>query len=547
MNARALAFSALLLAGCVTTQQVDPDRSPDPRDDLPELSGVEQQKLEEERHRRLAAERPLTQVLAIADADPIINVRVVLQTGSADDPRGKEGVAALSAKLMRQATEKLSAAELADTLYPWAAELDVQVDKDATVFLGRVHRDHAAAFTEVLLDVILRPRLDPKDFARIKDEQLSYLKSTLRTGNDEALQREALEALLYDGARLAPAAFAAAPQHPYAHTPAGTVAGIESIALHDVRAFHKAALVRDRLVLGVSGGAPPDMVARLKGALEALPFSSGERATARVPAAPDRNVLLIVDKPSAGTAISVGLALPELLPTHPDYAAMKIAETWFGEHRNLIGHLFDSMREKRGLNYGDYAYVEHFVQEGWSTYERLNIPRRTQYFSMWIRPVEHKNRLFALRQALWELDKLVRDGIPTDEGFARVQSFVQGYWRQKEAPPLRGLGYRVDQALTGMPFDRDGLRERVRQLTRADVNAAIRRHLRADRLALVVVTEDGAGMARDLVARKAAPLKYLAPNIDKAQLAEDAVIDAFDVGLAADRILVVKPDALFAR
>mgnify|MGYP001569089412 FL=1 len=137
------------------------------------------------------------------------------------------------------------------------------------------------------------------------------------------------------------------------------------------------------------------MVAKLKRALEALPFSSGERAPAPPPASPDANVLLIVDKPSAGTAISLGFPLADLSRTHPDYAALKLAETWFGEHRNLIGHLFDSMREKRGLNYGDYAYVEHFAQEGWSTYEQLNIPRRTQYFSIWNRPVQHNNRMFA--------------------------------------------------------------------------------------------------------------------------------------------------------
>ena len=41
-------------------------------------------------------------------------MRIAFQAGSADDPVGKEGLAALSSKLMREATEKLSAAELAE-------------------------------------------------------------------------------------------------------------------------------------------------------------------------------------------------------------------------------------------------------------------------------------------------------------------------------------------------------------------------------------------------------------------------------------------------
>ena len=549
MSVRRLSLMAAMLVGgaCVSTQQVDPDRSPDPRDDLPELDAAARAAVGATEHARAAAERPLGTVVDVIEGDPIVNVRLVLQSGSADDPAGKEGLAALSAKLARQATERLSVTELTDTLYPWAAELDVQVDKDTIAFIGRVHRDHAAAFTEVFLDVLLHPRLDAKDFARVKSEQRTFVTTTLRMGNDEALQREALEALLYDGRAIAPSAFPAAVRHPYAHTPAGTVAGLDAITLDDVGAFLARARARDRLVLGISGGAPAAMVSRLTGALEALPFSDQERTAAPTPAAPNQNLLVIVDKPAAGTAISVGFALTDLSRAHPDYPAMKLAETWFGEHRNLIGHLFSSMREKRGLNYGDYAYVEHFAQEGWSTYEQLNIPRRTQYFSMWIRPVEHKNRLFALRQTLWELDRFAREGIPDDESFARVQSFVQGYWQQKEQTPLRRLGYQVDQALTRQPFDRDGLRERVRKLTRADVNAAIRRHLRADRLSVVVVTDNGAALAADIAADKHAPLIYLAPPTDPAQLADDGRIDAFSLGLAGDHVLVVKPDALFAR
>lgn len=532
-----IAAAILTWAGCVTTRQVD-DRSPDPRDDLPSLAG-EDQSLELARRAKLASTHPLTTVLDLSPRDPIVNVRVVFQAGSADDAAGKEGTAALTARLMRQATEKLSAAQFADALFPWAAELDTQVDKDTIAFLGRVHRDHVDAFAGVFLDVLLHPRLDPVDFDRVRAEQKAFIESTLRTGNDEALQREALEVALYD---------APGTRHPYRHTPAGTVKALAGLSLDDVKAFIRTQLTRDRLVLGVSGGASPQLVERLKAGLETLPFAPEgfARPVPSTPAPPPRSTALFVDKPAAGSAISVGFALSELSRTHPDYPAMKLAETWFGEHRSLIGHLFNSMREARGLNYGDYAYVEHFRQEGWSTSEQLNIPRRTQYFSIWIRPVEHKNRLFALRQTLWELDKLVRDGIPDDESFRRVRSYVQGYWRAKEQEPMRRLGYMIDRALTGMPWDRDQLRARVNELTREDVNAAIRRHLRADRLTIVVVTEDAKALADQIAKKAPSPISY-AGKVDAKQLAEDKIIESWDAGLASDAIQVISPTALFAQ
>jgi zinc protease len=528
---------AIVLLGsvsCVTTQRLS-DASPDPRDDLPALNEAQEREMARVQREKLAAQTPLISVLELSPRDPIVNVRVVFKAGAADDPAGKEGLASLTATLMRQGTDKLSAAELADTLFPWAAEIGVQVDKDTIVFMGRVHQDHAAAWADVFLDVITKPRLDAKDFARVKEEQRAFIENTLRTGNDEALQREALELAIYPKG------------HVYAHTPAGTVAGLKAIKLDDVRAFIASTLTRDRVVLGVSGGAPPAVVAKLQKALEALPFApeGTERALPGAPAPPAKTAATFIEKPSAGSAISVGFELESLSRSHADYPAMKLAETWFGEHRNLIGHLFNSMREVRGLNYGDYAYVEHFAQEGWSTYERLNITRRTQYFSIWIRPVEHKNRLFALRQTLWELDKLVAKGIPDDESFQRVQSFVQGYWRAKEQEPMRALGYRIDQVLTKQPMDREAMRAAVMKLTRADVNAAIARHLRRDKLRIVVVTTDAAALEADILANKPSPLTYGGKMEDKKQLAEDKEIEAFDLGLADADITIVPPTAFF--
>lgn len=523
--------------GCVTTQTIT-DASPDPRDDLPAPTVEEAHALKVKERIRLEHAHPVVTVLELVPRAPIINMRVVFQAGSADDAPGREGTAAVTARLMREATTARTASELARALYPWAAELDVQVDKDTIVFSGRVHGDHAQAFSELFLDVILNPRLAPEDFERVRAEQRAALTTALRSSNDEALQREALESEIYS-----------APGHPYRHTPTGTVKGLDALTLDDVRAFIASHLTRDRVILGVSGGASPALVDTMVQRLGSLPFSThvggaDERRAVPTPSPPANTTALLIDKPAAGTAISVGFALAELSRSHPDYPAMKLAETWFGEHRNLIGHLFNSMREQRGLNYGDYAYIEHFQQEGWSTYERLNIPRRTQYFSMWIRPVQHKHRMFALRQALWELDKFARAGIPDDESFERAQSFVQGYWRAKEQEPMRRLGYRIDEVLTGAAHDRDGLRAAVAKLTRDEVNAAIRRHLRADRLSIVVVTQDAAALRAEMLAGRPSPLGYAA-QVPETQRTEDDVIQVFPLNLDAAGIRAVPATTLF--
>ena len=44
----------------------------------------------------------------------------------------------------------------------------------------------------------------------------------------------------------------------------------------------------------------------------------------------------------------------------PDFPALLLMQSWLGQHRESGGRLFDRMRELRGLNYGDYAYLEYF-------------------------------------------------------------------------------------------------------------------------------------------------------------------------------------------
>jgi zinc protease len=549
-----LCATLLLASGCVTTEHkgVAPHAAllqsgPDPRAQLPRLA-------ESERRASLPAMEGMRVITQLSKSDPIVSLRAVFLTGSRHDPVGKEGLTWLCAHLMREATASLSQVQLREALFPWAAELEVQVDKETTVFAGRVHRDHAEGFTRLFLDVLLAPRLDEADLARLKSRALDHLRNELRQGNDELLQREALEVALFDVPMAAASGPAAGqvggpgnnvPRHPYRHAPVGTVQGLESISLEDVKQHLRGTFTQDRMLLGVAGGGGPRLVEELQRALSELPAKSTPAAPLPVAQQPLTSKALILSKRAPGTAISLGYVIG-VDKSHADYPALKVAEAFFGEHRNRVGRLFQTMREERGLNYGDYAYVEHFVQEGWSKDERLNIGRRQQYFSIWLRPVEHKNGHFALRQAAFELERFTREGIPDDGSFDRLVTFLLGHWQQKEQRPMRRLGYALDDVFYGTGHDRDGLRARLKELTRDDVNAVIKRHLRADRLHMVIVTEGGEAFGRRLVEGAPSPIEYPAEKPARI-LEEDKRISTWDLGLKAKDVKVVTPETLFER
>ena len=70
--------------------------------------------------------------------------------------------------------------------------------------------------------------------------------------------------------------------------------------------------------------------------------------------------------------------------------------------------LYQRIREVRGMNYGDYAYPEHFEQDGWGTFPLANVARRDQYFSIWLRPLRPEQAHFAIRLAIHELRAMAR-------------------------------------------------------------------------------------------------------------------------------------------
>jgi zinc protease len=121
------------------------------------------------RKARAAARKPpagARTVLLPSPANPLVAVRLYFDVGADDDPKGKEGLASLTAAMLGEGgTKERTYAEVLDALYPMAARIRYYGDKDSVVFEGTVHRDNLAAFAELLAAQILEPRFSPRTSA----------------------------------------------------------------------------------------------------------------------------------------------------------------------------------------------------------------------------------------------------------------------------------------------------------------------------------------------------------------------------------------------
>lgn len=471
-------------------------------------------------------------VVALPTPDsPLVTLRIGFRTGSVDDPPGKNGLNALTALMMgRGGTATLGFEEITETLYPWSASIRAQFDKEMTVLVGEVHRDHLDPFFAIVRDLVTAPGFDAADFERNRDFLTNSVVATLRGSDDEELGKETLNALLYAG-------------HPYEAPTVGAEEGLAALTLDDVRAFHRAHYTRARALIGVAGGYPDGFVERVeREILDRLPAEGTRRAPIPAPRTLDGREVLLVDKDAIATAISIGFPL-DANRADDDFYALLVANSWFGEHRTFHGLLMNRMRGQRGLNYGDYSYIENFLQDGGSRLPVPNIPRSRQFFSIWIRPVPHHNAHFALRQAIRELHALVDEGLSAED-FEATREFLLNYSKLYVQTASRRLGYHMDSAVYGGGYYIDEIQRRLSALTVDEVNAAVRRHLQYDNLAIAVVTRDAARFAEALVAGEPSPPTYNTAVTDEIR-AEDALIESFDLAIRPDRVRVVPVEQMF--
>ncbi|MET0284668.1 MAG: pitrilysin family protein [Polyangiales bacterium] len=484
-----------------------------------------------------AREHPLTDAqwqVTRDPAAPVVALRVVFEAGSADDPALLPGLTHLTALAMLEGRAgEVTYAERERLLFPMAAHISLHVEREQTVFSARVHKDHLAAFYPLFRDLLRAPAFDPADIERVRVRSLSHLTQDLRGADDEALGKEVLQSMLFQG-------------HPYAHPELGSERGLAGISREWMLAQRARVFCARRVRAAVSGPIDDAFEAQVEADLAAL---ATPECTERAPLPPASTLqtrrVWIIDKPEAASvAISFGLPYA-VARNHPDYAALTLAAAYLGQHRTFAGRLMKKIRGDRGLNYGDYAYAENFVQEGDTRFPMPNVARRQQYFSIWLRPVKPQDAHFALRMAVRELEQVVNEGIG-EADFARIQRFVASYFALYAQTEQQRLGYALDARFygEGTAADVEALRGELAKLTREQVNAALQRHVLPARLQVAMVGPAAQALADKLVAGEPSPITY---NVDKPAelLGEDKLIEKHNLALTREQVNVLPLESLF--
>jgi zinc protease len=467
----------------------------------------------------------------LPNRSPLVTFRLLFKTGSASDPKGKEGLASLTAAMLAEGGSRTKTyAEITDAMYPMATSFGWQVDKEMTVLSGTTHRDNLDKYYSLIREMLLDPGFREDDFKRLKEDAINYLKSSLRGGNDEELGKEVLYTMIYPDS------------HAYGHQNRGAVSALQGMTLKDVRDFYQSNYTQANLIVGLAGGYPDGFPKQVESDFAKL--TKGKTASVRYarPMQTPGTRIQIVQRETRSTGISLGFPI-SVTRAHKDWPALAVVASYFGQHRSSNSHLYQRLREARGLNYGDYAYIEYFPRGMFQFQPDPNLGRQQQIFQIWIRPVEPQNGHFVLRAALYEYDKLMREGM-SKETFESTREFLTKYVNILTSTQDAQLGYALDSRYYRIKDFPTYMREQLAKLTLADVNRVLRQYLKSDAMRIAIVTKDAEGFRDAIISNKPSPITYNAPK-PKEITDEDKVIEAYKISVKPADVVIVPVDKVF--
>ena len=453
-----------------------------------------------------------------------IVVKLMFRNGSICDPQGKEGLTYATANLITQGgTQKYTFSEIQDKIFPMAAQYYSSVDKEVSIFTFEFPVDFMKDFYPILKGLILTPAFAESDFTRVMKNQQNYVDQVIRASSDEEYSKKALEDLLFRGTN-------------YQHMIQGKSASVAAITLDDIKAHYKKFFTKNNLMIGIAGNYSADFLNMLKADMAKLPDTTPTIPKPGEANQPDGiNVEIIAKDGAFGSAIFTGFPL-NLTRSNDEFAALMVANSYLGEHRKDYSKLYQEIRQKRSMNYGDYSYIEWYENGGQNMLPPPGVPRSSNYFAIWIRPVQIAKQLkqqyeelsdikighahFALRMAIYELNKLVENGM-TPKDFEATRTFLRSYIKLYIQTPERQLGYLMDSRFYSRKNYIQELDALLAKLTLQDVNNAIKKYWQTNNMYVTIVTDvsEAEPLAESLRNNTPSPMSY--SNVVKEGLSED--------------------------
>jgi zinc protease len=393
-------------------------------------------------------------------ASPSVVVRGHLRAGSLFDPEDMPGLAAFTADMLEEGTQKRNSRQIADETESLGAAVGFGAGVHLVGFSGKALAEDLRLLLDMLSDILQHASFPADKLEQVRGEILTGLRE--REDSTAAMAGLTFRKLAY-------------PDHPYGRDSLGTVESVSAIRRKDLKRFYAEQYRPEGMQFAIVGD-----VRVLGGAAKTVALVEKYFGSWRVGGTPppfDIPPVKPLPKPQRRhirmkTKVQSDLVLgaSALARTHPDFLAAQMADVILGEF-GLMGRLGDNVRDRLGLAYYARSQLDSAPGPGaWSA----------------TAGVAPQNVEKAIDAILYEMKRLQTERVSEQE-LDDAKSYVTGI------QPLRlesndGIaGALLDMEFYGLGLDYLlRLPDRIRAVSAEQIQAAAQKYLPAARYALVV-------------------------------------------------------------
>jgi len=267
---------------------------------------------------------------------PTVNFSLVIDGGHLMDDMNKNGVANLVSDIMMEGTANKTPAQLEEEIEMLGASIFMFTSRESIVIRGNTLTRNLDKTLELVEEILLEPRWDEKEFARIKTATVNGIQRS--AANPNAVANRVYNKTLYGK------------DHIFAYPTSGTVESVQAITIQDVKDFYNKNISPSVSKFHIVGKI--DQATTLA-SLKSL-TSNWAAKEVTIPEYPvannrDKSSLLFVDIPSAKQSV-INIGNIGLARTDKEFYSAEVMNYSLGGAFNGVVNMI--LREEKGYTYG---------------------------------------------------------------------------------------------------------------------------------------------------------------------------------------------------
>lgn len=427
-------------------------------------------------HEKVVLKDGLTVLLLVKHGVPLVDISTIVKAGAVSDPAGQEGLATVTAELLRKGTKTRTAQQFSADLDYIGGTFEGDAASDYTVVNAEFLTKDLARGLELFSDALLHPTFPEDETTKL----LAQSADGIRAAKDDPQQ---VVIPYYCGYLYG--------THPYARSASGDEISLTKIRRDDVVKFYEVNYAPSNTIIAIAGEFNvDDMKSKLEQTFGAWPARTAKQE-AIPPVTPSKGKrLLLVDKPDA-SQVYFAIGNTGVSATDRDRVAIRVINTIFGGR--FTSELNEALRVESGYTYG----VESFFDD-------RKVAGPFAIFSF----TKNETTTPAIDLALQVLAKLHKDGV-TEEQLKSAKSYIKGQF-----PPSIETSRQLARIIASHEFygladdEVNQLDERVDAVTPEIARQVIAKHFPSENLVFVLI---GKASAVGPAVKKYAPTQDTRP------------------------------------